>query len=50
MWFAKTCSVCKKKVNQSELKKIETVGGVGGRKITCCENCAKYFKVKQKKK
>ena len=27
MWFAKFCPICKKKVEKSELKKIETVGG-----------------------
>ena len=41
MWFAKICPICKKKLKQSELKEVETVER---RKITCCENCVKYFK------
>jgi len=43
MWFAKICPICKKKVEKSELKKIETVGGT---EIICCTNCVKYFKVR----
>jgi len=47
MWFAKICPICKKKVETSELKKIETAAGT---EITCCTNCAKYFKAKIKDK
>ena len=43
MWFAKICPICKKKVEKSELKKIETVRGA---EVTCCTNCVKYFKVR----
>jgi hypothetical protein len=46
MFFSKTCSICTKKVKQSELKEIETNSG---KRIKCCENCAIRFLVKKKK-
>ncbi len=47
MLFSKTCPSCKRKVKKSELREAETATG---RRITCCINCAKYFKVLSEKK
>jgi glutaredoxin-related protein len=47
MWFAKICPICKERVNPSDLRTVEIVDGT---KITCCKNCVRYLKIRQKEK
>jgi len=45
MWFAKISPICKGRVSPSDLRAVEIVDGA---KITCCENCVKYLKVRER--